>query len=252
MKLTEYIKRSVVEVVDSNYINHRGCSAGDDTRKRLWLKRTKLGVMCYCHNCGEKLFVKDNYTKSLFESNVEHVKNEILLDYTKNISKDGLLWLFKYDLSLKEIEDYSIGYSPNLDRVILPIVTNGRWDYWQARALSPGVYPKYLNPKFMKSPFYSQTEDLGNLVIVEDIISAIKVGRCMRACAILGSKIPEEVYKVARRCKKVYLWLDPDMKDKMNNIKTNLSMYTEITIVDSDKDPKEYSTDKIKVKLGLV
>ena len=40
-------------------INHAGCSAGNDTKHRLYIKRTDRGIVAYCHHCSESGFAND-------------------------------------------------------------------------------------------------------------------------------------------------------------------------------------------------
>ena len=37
-----------------NNVNHVGCPAGTDRKRRLYIKRTAKGVVAFCHHCGKK------------------------------------------------------------------------------------------------------------------------------------------------------------------------------------------------------
>ncbi len=261
MKLSNYIIDHAQLLDDEMRVNHEGCSAGEDYKERLWMKRTDDGVVCYCHNCGERLFVKMKHAHSLFANSESrpHTKSQdplVITDFTTNISKDGLLWLFKYDISLDEIKEFKIGYSPRMNRLILPVYSEGKLVYWQGRALGADQKPKYFNPRGLQPvPFNRATtgSELGQgiFTIVEDVLSAIKVGRHQDTYAILGSKTPSSLWDKAIRTENVNVWLDKDKEQYSCNLCRNLGMYNVAVPIISDKDPKEYNDNEIKTFLGL-
>ena len=95
-----------------------------------------------------------------------------------------------------------------------------------------------------------------NCVIVEDIISAIRLSRYMKAVAILGTELnDEQALELSTICDKLYVALDPDANDKAMKIKKRYnSLFAEgIKVALLDCDPKDYKDDEqlIKTIIGL-
>lgn len=43
---------------EERHVNHSGCPAGEDTKARLYVKRTEYGYVGYCHNCQGSFVLK--------------------------------------------------------------------------------------------------------------------------------------------------------------------------------------------------
>lgn len=159
------------------------------------------------------------------------------------------LWLYKAGLSNDVIEDHGIYYTARLDRVVLPVFSEGKLVYWQARGFDKGR-AKYLNPDIDKPfAFFGS----GDVVITEDILSAIRVaGAGYAGLCILGTSLPaEQVPMVLRYVGKgrTFVWLDPDTAGKKGRARIakllRLSGLDPI-IIRSEQDPKFYSNAQIQ------
>lgn len=74
--------RSAVSLDTEEYeqvrVNHEGCPAGEDTRRRLYVKKVSGGLIAYCHNCGDHGYVRrDAYGIKEIESWLEGEKKKI-------------------------------------------------------------------------------------------------------------------------------------------------------------------------------
>lgn len=180
-------------------------------------------------------------------------KLELPNDFTEDIPRHARQWLFKAGITPSIWKQYGIGYSKQLERVILPIYSaNGELIWFQARAILEGQKPKYIQPSRYKGDvvFRSVTargNDSSFTVITEDILSAIRVGRSNPAIAILGTKITTEQAGLLRNyvCA---VWLDPDKAGirGSRNIRRTLGLVTDTFDVQSDVDPKNLSNKQIK------
>lgn len=161
------------------------------------------------------------------------------------------LWLYRAGLGDREIGQSGIYYCPRLDRVVLPVVQGDKLAYWQARGFERGR-PKYINPPIDKSSITARYGDSGKLIIVEDILSAIKVGLVARGWSILGTTIsPTTAASVAAAATShgVGIWLDPDKAGRTARAKVQRSLSIlgiEATIIRTERDPKHYSREEIK------
>ena len=93
-----------------------------------------------------------------------------------------------------------------------------------------------------------------HLVLVEDIISAIKVSQFAQAMPLFGSNIGLERWKRLSKIVgtdiKCIVWLDPDMrKQSIKEAALGSSIGMNTGIVFSDKDPKEVSREEIQERI---
>ena len=199
----------------------------------------------YCFSCGK--FNSKGFSLNKFNK-ITPVKicNNITLQ--KDIPLPALKWLLSFGLTLEEIAQFSysterIGKYGKMacDLLILYIDTN---NYWVGRNFGKGV--KYLTSGVKPVIKYGTNPD--TIVLVEDIISAIKVGRQFTAIPMLGSMPPESILSYLKGYKNVYLWQDRDLAVKSLKTARNLSerLGTRVKVIIKPLDPKEYSDNDIK------
>lgn len=178
-------------------------------------------------------------------------------DCTSELPTKARLWLLKYHITQEEIYRYNFQYSEQYKRLILPVYKDGRLVYWTGRYFGEECdQPKYLNIKAEKNDvvFDVGPESSPYLVLVEDILSAIAVGRAgYRAFALLGCQVQDSVLEsMQRQCKQatVVLWLDQDkMGTSFKKAKRLEVLGFQTKVVVTPLDPKEYKPDQIKTFL---
>lgn len=253
------------------------CPRCGDTRGRLFIKKVRGGFLRYCHN--ENCYREDSFLKLEQDSPSEILKyanlaiafttensctlnstSKITLPYdaTTKLSTESILWLDKYEILISEIVENNIVYSPHMNRLILPVYSKDReLLYYQGRNLGKITKenPKYLNlrNKNAKDVYYrrytSETNTVSSSIcIVEDILSAIKIGRHIDSLALLGSYFPKDIYLCLKEYKTIFIWLDADKYKTSIKEVTRLKLFTgaNIKLVYTPLDPKEYSDKKIK------
>lgn len=250
----------------SNYGEQR-CN---DTRERLYVRQTPQGELQYCHNCGYKKFIPNrNKTPSQIIQQATHLikineetyelsENNIYLpsDFSNNLPSAGRQWLDKYQITEQERTQFNIGYSERYHRVILPVYRDEQLVYWQGRYLKQPTKenPKYLNVrnKGAKNVFFKRCNTgCDSICVVEDILSAIKVGRVTNSLAILGSYFSKEIINELKSFKHIYIWLDEDkyFTAVKAGKKLNAILNVPIKIIHTTLDPKEYNEQQIKETL---
>ena len=243
------------------------CPHCSDTRGRLYERDTGQGIVQYCHNCGYKNYVPHKarapsetvqYIKQYLTKDEEtNIVKEIRLpwDFSNEIPKQARLWLSKYGITPDEVETFGIGWSECNNRLILPVYNDDRLVYYQGRTFKPVTKdnPKYKNVKQVgaRNVFFvrgwDRRKEIDELCIVEDILSAIKVGRHTPCLALLGSYFPPEINPLYRRANKVLIWLDSDKyttaikQAKLINTLTGKPVH----VINTELDPKEQSNDTI-------
>jgi hypothetical protein len=196
----------------------------------------------HCFSCGYRK-PKNYNLKRLEAFSDAKVCNGITLE--NKLLPDHLKWLLGYDLTLNEIKDFKYaskrvinGYETQCNLLVL--IHNDA--YWLARnfAITGNRYVSSGNKPCVK---YGDNPD--TLVIVEDVISAIKLGRIATSFPMLGANIPLDWYKQARGYQNVILWGDNDKA--VQNVKQSrkLSEYLGIPVrnVITENDPKCYNTE---------
>lgn len=273
------------------HINHRDCSAGADSRRRLYIKRNNNLLLAYCHNCGEGGAMRMDNGKGVdrLEDLLERIdtwnKEEASLSPLTPASQlpDDITyqpsdfpvgareWTDKY-ISVSEMLRFHISYSPSWGRVILPVFDKlDNLVFWQARRVlgSPHV-PKYLTAKGAKNPyFYVEPitmvagEAHKTLVLVEDYMSAIVVGRHFPALALFGKEFDASTFLHNTLCpwgrlNRVVIMLDGDHAGRTAapKVATTLGliapahMNVDIFCAPAGLDPKDMSTSQIMEHIG--
>ena len=246
------------------------CPRCNDTRERLYIKKVRGGFVRHCknENCYEKDgFIPDAlttpketvsnvlFTKQFGSMCMEQATRKVCLPYdtSNNIPAIGLGWLYKYYITDEEIKKYNICYSESYKRLILPVYNETGLIYWQGRSLKPPYTkenPKYLNIRqsgaknvFFKIKNIHYTTPTNKLVIVEDILSAIRVGRVCNSLALLGSYFPTSVIEEFKPYEKIIIYLDYDKRDTAIKQATRFNKLTgkPIQVLVNLNDPKELS-----------
>lgn len=246
------------------YTEHEGCT----TSKKLWIYRTPEGVGCFCNKCGYKSFSSTGL-RNLQEVLAKHgeetelVVNDVTLpeDFTADVeefSQEALLWLYKADVRNHLINAYGIGYSKELNRVIIPVYDeHNKLVMWQGRGLS-NKQTKYLNTKSTKkqNDFFkswaqcntSSDDPYSSVVVVEDALSVIKVGQITKAVGVLGTSLSQKQINYLSKFSLVIFWLDGDRAGVNASTKMvkKLSMVTNTHRIFTKKDPKKLSYAEIE------
>jgi hypothetical protein len=247
---------------DMKQFNHDNCG---DTKERLYVTVTRSGWIFHCHNCAPKMsgFFRDNVrmlpapkqTATALMEILSH--NEVVdapkiglpFDFTPQLHPEGAKWLLKYGITEEEKKKYSIGYSPSFHRIILPVIKEGIGVvFWQGRNLGK-VTPK--NPKYKsiqakgQDKLFEICNGEGAVVIVEDILSAIKLSRTgVSAIALLGSYMPFTIYERLKKYSKIGVWLDADKYDESVRVSKRLREFGHIvTTLHTTLDPKEVTAE---------
>lgn len=187
-------------------------------------------------------------------------------DASSTIDWRALSWLAKYGIMREEIIDNNIQWSEQYKWLIFPIYAHGKDSSmlaWQARtdivpetAFSRGTNIQHR--KWYSKGDIHQILHLINwnkwvntdtpIIIVEDIVSAIKVSRYAIGMPLFGAMLP---LRIAMRLKALWnnyiVWLDGNKYDESQAIANRLNLLgMTATSVYTEKDPKECSDELIK------
>jgi len=236
------------------HVNHTNCEAGEDTKRRLYIKRVETGLLAYCHHCNHKGFASDNTDSRLGtwvlkkEATVSKVTAKPMLT---ELSTEGKVWLHTNHCVIDTTSFH--GVQGEKAKVALTL-RNPQQEAigWQIRNLIPNAIPKYTTHytnssiKGDASWFYKGGK---TLVITEDYLSAYRVHKDtgLSSVALLRTNISDntltQIYELEFEA--VFIWLDPDQAGlegttkaykKLNHF---LPSTTKVAIFGIDKEPKE-------------
>jgi DNA primase len=195
---------------------------------------------------------------------------ELPKDFTLNIPSDEAIWLYKAGIGADLARFYGIGYSLYLSRIVVPVYEDGQLTAFTAR-LQHGK-PKYIEKSIdptatvfvaaqstLLPSFRDWAAGTGpDCVILEDNLSAIRVGRCVRrAVSLMGTSASHsQLAKALRRTsgddaaiRKVSIWLDPDKAGRSASRSLTSVLRLQgyaVQEITSVKDPKFYTNREIK------
>lgn len=161
-------------------------------------------------------------------------------------------WLYVAGIHKDTIRDIGIYYHPPTERVVIPVFGAGEEPiFWQARGFSD-CGPKYLSPSVDKSKVIATfgSDPQYGIVIVEDLLSAIRIGEVGKSLCLLGTHLSDSTASYLSRLHlPVRLWLDPDGPGQKaaHKIMKTLSLFSlRVDNIVSTKDPKLYTCKEIR------
>ena len=203
----------------------------------------------HCFSCGYNK--PKRVIKRLEALSQPSVYDGIVCD--KKLLPAHLKWLLAYGLTEKEVEKFSYAHKRFVKGYEIPcnlLVFVNTGDYWLGRNFGD-VGVRYLSSGEKPLLKYGTNPDI--VVFVEDVISAIKVGRVATAIPMLGAKIPAQWFEQVRDYNRVVIWGDYDKK--IDNIyaarKASEVLGKQVQSVITEKDAKCYNTDEVYNYLQL-
>lgn len=235
------------------------CSENCGADNSQLVSHTEKGYHRHCFRCKTSNFEGHGLRSiELIERHKKEraIKRDALVqlpeDFTLDVPQRAAVWYYKYGISAELAASYGIGYTPELDRVVLPVFEDEELIAVQMRAVDPWRKPKYLNPVGPKvsSAIFESAPATGVTVVVEDILSAIKVGRVHHATSILGTNMTDaRALKIAGRNHTALLWLDGDRAGIKGTVpaERQLNMLgVNVRRIRTTGDPKTYSLQDIR------
>lgn len=198
----------------------------------------------YCYRCGHGTGRKS------FTTTARPDPNAIVLpaDVTTELPYEARAWLSQYQLARLDLNRNHVMWSERWSRIIFPYFNETELLAWQGR---------YVGTDKTKAKWFSQGKiheiihpikiNQRKAVLVEDIISAIKVSKTMGTIPIFGSSIStKQMLRLKTIVDEVWFWMDPDMRTKSVKMARMSSLLgIQSHVIFSDKDPKEHDHESI-------
>ena len=216
---------------------------------------------CYCWKCGYYIHAtaygkvgafRKSYGNAVVQQNQRYypLPNDVDV-YVPAVAR---LWLGKYGLTEYEIVTNRLMWSEYWQQLIFPYFDKyNNLVGWQGRSFRPAdagkAYPKWFTQGDVQKLYHilPPKENYDTIVLVEDIVSAIKVSRHIPCMPIFGSTALNRLKTLYNRTTGLVWWLDPNMKKKsiLEAFKAR-SIGMRATTIFSEKDPKEHSDNEIR------
>jgi hypothetical protein len=206
----------------------------------------------HCFSCGKHQ--PGNAYKKMMEKLTTTLKPvvgcpELPEDTTSVLAPRATAWVKKYSITDAEIDKNKMLWSEEKQLLIFPVLNEvGEVLMWQGRYFGPKPrHPKYLTRGLKESLVHIIGQDKqGPLVLTEDLISAIKVGRQQPAMPIWGSAISAELVQRLRLLyPEVILFLDYDKRDTSIRLAMKHCLWIHIEPLIALLDPKDYSDEEL-------
>lgn len=270
----DFVPHAPSENGEQIHINHDNCPAGQDTRQRLYIKRTDDGqrILAYCHNCSQSGSYRDNSFTNFSYGKRNHTTVAGTSSVCQHSSKgkylprdaettigewppQARLWIKRYGITQKEVNDNGLFYSSSYKRVGLPTWVNGNLAGVQyRRVFEEDRRPKYFGYGSAVATIHHTHSNHNNpttIIIVEDKLSAIKCSRIVDACCLNGADLDDKIFlEIYRNYSKIYVFMDDDnaaIKMKQIAINNKFSDWgRECKIIRHSRQPKELGENELR------
>lgn len=210
--------------------------------------------------------VKKKLEEKPKESNFSNVDANFPSDYTplylieKPETNPGYLWLRSFGVTDAEISSQNIGWSTLFEMLVFPIYDEPRnLIAWQGRNFNTRAYnyKKYLNSGEFSDLLHilgSSTKEASEntIILVEDVVSAIKVSRVCQAMPLWGSTVAmKTVRRLQDRFSSLGIWLDRDKYKEAFRAAIRASQFMPSFVIESENDPKCYGEQFIAQKIRV-
>lgn len=231
--------------------------------KSAHIKRTHAGVSLYCHRCQEKEFkpvarISPQDYAELIRREKERIKAkdygpQELLSWEET-PKEARLFVLRAGLSVEAAQEvYGFRWLPRVRRVLIPHMHAGKKQtgVLLRRVMNDG--PKYISSGIPRGAVYTLDIPAGQVVVVEDVLSAIKVYRAgYSSIAALGTSIGQETINILQSEDPI-LWFDADPAGQSATKKVIKAMapFGKVPrVVQTEQDPKFQDGATIRRVIG--
>ncbi len=266
-------------------IAHKHCPAvmggGEDKKKRLNIRRTDDGTtyLFRCNHCGYsgglhlspaqaaegrrgRLNATGRRNHNVGNGHANRTTGPCILPkdttfHYQAFSARAKHWLHRGGIVPTLVQKFKLGYSPDLDRVVLPVWREGELKCYQTRRLKDDDSPKYLSYGAANEKWLHIKTGSKVIVLVEDYLSAIRVSPYADSVALFTTSLTTNALNELIGCQydRAVVWLDNDnshVKRKERELKAKLGLYINQVDYVQSIDPKLLSDETIATTLGVV
>lgn len=214
----------------------------------------------YCYSCGyyragsgiDRFIKRSNYEK--MERHAVFLPVDCNIDYPQR----ALDWIGQYELNRNDLLANNSVWSESRQRLYFPVYGEQGLLAFQGRYFGNDIKEKkWWGKGDFKNIFALFGKQSRSLVLVEDVISSIKLSRLTQSMWLSGNAIGKErfkrLFKLIPRGLPCIIWLDPDMyTHATKEMRLGASYGLNTKVILSTKDPKEHNYVEIKEYLNQV
>lgn len=246
-----------LEIEESRQISCPFCGAVHE--RSLGITRLPSGIVyrCWRASCGERGFIRSSAVdySPHWEKQQKKTYTPKPFEYeTTSLPKEYRRMFYeRYLITDEELDKNGFLYSPEINRVVMPIFNQMGYKVGVvARSYSKKLRgPKAINyledgrPHLHYPPALQPTTK--RVVLVEDIPSAIRVGRHARSVALLGHSLCNKTAEdLANTAAHLVVALDPDATAAAIKLKSEYQVYfNSIQVRVTSADPKDMTDEQI-------
>ena len=206
----------------------------------------------HCFGCGyhtflDKVILFKNKKEPALASQPKVFLPE---DFEYSYPDKALKWIEQYELSRNTLVKHGVGWSQEKQYLIFPYYDNHTLFAWQGRYFGNNQdHPKWItHGKIHEKPYVLSSKKPGPIILVEDIVSGIKLSKYHSVLPLFGSFISNRTFKeLSYFYDQIIIWLDPDKKkESLQFQKIGLQFCPSVLVVLSDKDPKELKETELE------
>lgn len=235
----------------------------DDIAEKMYVVR-ELGTIkytCFSASCGARGILADNTSAGRSNSGAAFVPKRYTgvlgdLDKAKSL-------ISKYHISVVTAEHQ--GWRESKDYLYMPVFNMHEAKIGEClkRISNDRTKPKNLTYKLQDYPLlhfprYMGTKPLDDsaIVVVEDIISSIRVGTLQDSAALLGTNLSFEMMMLLRATgkAKLLIFLDADATDKAFHYQRKYGHLMDVRVLPSERgyDPKDLTKVELATRLKRI
>ena len=251
-------------------INHVSDDCSGES-KSMYIERYSNGdIYAYCHRCSKLGRYRSPYLATTPRPKGHHTHSPSSIEAHSRVEYfDRALeewgdwptgprrWLKQYGISEREVKDNGIRFNPDCNLLFFPLRGGSGTACTQSRNFGTNGARYYTDIYPDSCPYHLVlNSSRPNIVLVEDIVSAIKVGRFRDTCATLGTN-PKDccIAWLVKNYENFVIWYDddnPHVKKSQRVLRNRLAQVGTARIVTGmGKDPKECSEKEIKEALWI-
>lgn len=215
----------------------------------------------YCYSCSYyrsgsaivRFIKKESYER--MERHAVFLPSDAGIDYPQR----ALDWVGQYELDRNDLLANNSVWSESKERLYFPVYGDQGLLAFQGRYIPDGlrqnnnedVPKKWWGKGDFRNVFALFGKPGRSLVLVEDVVSAVKLSRLTQSMWLSGNAIGKDrwirLFKLIPRGLQAIIWLDPDMRTHaLKEARLGASYGINTKVIYSDKDPKEHTYAEIK------
>lgn len=238
------------------------CDNNPSYSPSLSVTRVEGGLLynCFRVQCQESGFIGSLDARMKVKESEEDFEPFPLIKRTRTLNANEVTMLCaEYQLTVEEVLDNGFKWLTDHNGLAMPLFTStgNRYGYcikyFDGGKMKSCIHLEHNAPK-LHFPINKSTESSKTVIIVEDILSAIRVSRFGRGVALLGTNLTTEKAQVIKGLlpNKVVIALDPDAIQKAILLKKRYGMYFRSTeIAALTDDPKDMDHEQLQEELCL-